>query len=601
MSSIIYPFDTPSNYTYDNTKIDVSGSTAKLKRSIANIDYTQDFTSDVGFTYDITKAEFVGGILRKKDWRPVGYSFIAALHTIIDGNWGGGVLTGTAVGGASIISGWLDCTGSTDKYVRYAALGNISAATQTGTYKTMYRPGTGTTQSEIFSIAKASGAKNLIALTRLASGTFKIQIYSNTITSIVNYTTPVYSTTPGTAYELEFFWDLDAGYTGLRINGTLLGIIQTGTGTRDTDVDYLRIGGYYIVAACNASFKDVECWPTVQHHADYSPGYLVYETIYNASNFTIPEMASLTGGFLALQNFTSSVVGAPLFTVQVGRSGNYLYWDGAGWTTSDRTYAKANSIATIVAHMGTLLVTGQMYIQFEGYFDDGNTLASIDTMTATMNQEYLYPITNPTITPNSTFYSTELLNFIAATSIVGSDNIKFIITENGSNFYWNGAAVVASNGTYSQSNTAAEILAHITAFVTARKLVGVIIFISSYDGTTTPLIDTLTITYNSALVPPIVPTLVNMEGFIYNANGPIANQLIKCRPYQAGYWNQNIFHEYAWEDLGNTDTDGFFSVEIYMNGVGHFWEIMIGSQSYKVGLVDTPELDAKDCPTWVAI
>ena len=125
--SIEFPYTTESNYTFDNTKIELDAGKAKLKLQQDDVDFTEDFADDTDFTYDSDLAEFTGGLVRQKDQRPANATFGASYTNNINGNWGNGILTGTAYNGAGVSNGKLDLTGGGVKYVDYDAAENYQA------------------------------------------------------------------------------------------------------------------------------------------------------------------------------------------------------------------------------------------------------------------------------------------------------------------------------------------------------------------------------------------------------------------------------------------------------------------------------------------
>ena len=120
-----YDYLTPADYVYNPLLIGVAAGASLIFQNNPGQDFTQDFLSDVGFIYNASNTEFVAGVMRQiqKAYRPTYYlgTFFAGYDTSIDGDYGYGVLTGTAAGGASISGGKLDLAGGTVKYVSYDA------------------------------------------------------------------------------------------------------------------------------------------------------------------------------------------------------------------------------------------------------------------------------------------------------------------------------------------------------------------------------------------------------------------------------------------------------------------------------------------------
>jgi len=107
-----------------------------------------------------------------------------------------------------------------------------------------------------------------------------------------------------------------------------------------------------------------------------------------------------------------------------------------------------------------------------------------------------YDITNPTIRFNSTFITDELEGFVETSTKPGTDEVKYVLSKNGTDYYWSGLDWVESDGTYAQANTAAEIETNKATFVTSSTLVGIKALLHSNDGSTMPSLDELDVTYS---------------------------------------------------------------------------------------------------------
>jgi hypothetical protein len=106
MPTTDYPFDTPNlNWDYDNDKVTISGGLMKLIPGDESdpTDYTEEFTTPGDYTYDSTKVEVTGGKAQLKlDWH-LGETFVT--HQNGDGvpeyHKGGTITSITASGGAN--------------------------------------------------------------------------------------------------------------------------------------------------------------------------------------------------------------------------------------------------------------------------------------------------------------------------------------------------------------------------------------------------------------------------------------------------------------------------------------------------------------------
>ena len=495
------PFDDPLKYSYTTNEIEISGGKAKLKLQQADIDFTEDFEDDTGHTYDSNKSEFVSGKNQQKDQKQTGATFGATYTNNINGNWGDGVLTGTAVGGASVSGGKLDLTGGGVKYVDYDA--NLNAdSQQIGCVRLKYTPnytGFPPTDYPVFSILKANGStNNIIMLRHETGGVWKIFIEDFTGSNIMSASLPSWSATSGIEVELELNWDLTTGATRFFINGIQWGTTQTDTGTRDENITVLRIGSNYNgVQVINAYIDDVLIFPTVQHTTNYTPGYLVSDYIYVETSDVLPEMEHTGDGTIKLFNSLSmTYTGSPRVLLEIGRSGNKLYWNGSAWVTSDETYAQSTDLTTYNANCTTLPVDGEKYGQFTVVYPNSNTQSSVSELTANMNVDIGYLQTNPYGKILTGFRTDELEGFIETATKNGSDEIKYILENDGDYYYWNGSAWTTGNLIYSNSATASEIHANKSSLVSAASLWYVYWFLHSNDGTSTPELDNLQILYS---------------------------------------------------------------------------------------------------------
>jgi hypothetical protein len=215
--------------------------------------------------------------------------------------------------------------------------------------------------------------------------------------------------------------------------------------------------------------------------------------------------------------------------LQIGRSGSYLYWNGSAWVTSDGSFAQANTAADFNAHCATLDVDGEQYGQFKLHFNEGNVQQSCSNLVVNLSMNTGYLTTDPTVLVNEFLRSSELISLSETVTKTGSDNIKYVIEVGGQDKWSNGGTVENSNGTYAQANTIAEINAVIGDFLSTRALFRVKAFLRSNDGTTTPELDSLSVTYDLAITL-TEPTIIQIEGFFYDGNAPLATKKVYVRP-----------------------------------------------------------------------
>lgn len=495
----IYDFIDPDDFT--NTSKIANGSLV-LQDDPGN-DFEEDFADDTDFTYDSDYSEFSSGQVQQKDQRQTGATFGVSYTANINGSWGDGVLTGTATGGASVSGGKLDLTGGGVKYVDYDADANADSQ-QVGCVRLKYTPnynGSPPTDYPVFSILKADGdTNNIIMFRHETSGIWKIYIEDYIGALIMSASLPSWSATLGVEVELELNWDLTTGATRLFIDGTQWGTTQTDTGTRDSNITVLRIGSNYSgVQNMNAYIDDILIFPTVQHTSNYTSGYTVVDYVYAETEVLLPEMEYTgVGTLVAVTDFVTSFGGSPRITLEIGRSGDELYWDGAQWAVSNETYDQATDPATFAANVASLPVTGEIYGQFKIYFTNSNNQSSFDNLLITLTAQ-IYPIDDPYIISNVSIGIDNIDSITEAVTKTGSDDISRVCIIAGSPYYYDGASWVTSDYSYAQSNSASEIIAAIDALddiIGNGATFAMAYIFHSNDGSTTPSITTDIIVYD---------------------------------------------------------------------------------------------------------
>jgi len=595
-SSWTIPYTTDTNYTFDSAKIEVSSGTAKL----IFIDYVaqtfnQAFAADTGFTYDSAKAEFTGGLVQQIDQRPTDATFGAKLDTTGTANWGDGTLTPHAFNG-SIVGGWAELP--LNNRLRYNNSGNMDSL-DTGTIVFRLRTDyTGTPSSNQRYIEICSAViKNRITIRHLSvGGTLLVEFYDqNSLQQIA--TSIGWSPTTGNEYEILISWDLRgvSDFTNVYINKTRNATLST-TGlpcVRDSDVSNQQTQVYAGGAGnIGLAVKDWQYFSTVQENgASYVTDYTataIPEADYLSSTVELPQFSYPGVGVVqSFDTFTTTDANAPQYVM------NDLYWTGSAWASSDGSWAQSNTEADVSTNILALPASDTLNVDV--LFNQNNgTQMNCDNLTTTYTGQ-IYPTDDPTILTNSVVDASEFLTFVNTVIETGSDLIKHVIQVDGQDKWNNAGTVENSNGTYAESNTAAEITAEIADFVTARSLVKIKSFLHSDDGSTYPELDLITITFDASLPDPTLPTKVDVNGFIYDINGPVASLVIQARPYQAGYSSyvsgSGVFHYYKYDTVATTDSDGYFSGYVYMQPTGKYLEFKVGSQSYYTELPDQASVD----------
>jgi len=100
--------------------------------------------------------------------------------------------------------------------------------------------------------------------------------------------------------------------------------------------------------------------------------------------------------------------------------------------------------------------------------------------------------------------------------------------------------------------------------------------------------------YESGYSLPLMPTITELTGFIFDCCGPINNLAVKARPYANGAINQEIFNQYKFTTIATTNASGFFKAFITVPPTGEQIEFKIGPQRYRATIADQATTDFSD-------
>lgn len=353
---------------------------------------------------DPNEIEIVGGLARLKDQRPTDATFHINYNSNINGNWGNGVLTGTATGGATVVGGKLDLTGSTLKFVVYDA--NLNAdSQQVGTIRFSLTPnysGPPSSDQAFFQVKKGVGELvNLWGISHL-SGTGNLKLFGYNSVGVLIISVVViagWAPVAGVEVEMELNYDITAGITDFFLNGIKQGSTITNTYTRDSNINSLALGTD-VTHTLTANFKidDIVIFSKKQHTANYTPGESISETIFSKNN---PSLFKISGFEMdALEKFvettsdtTGNVNDEIKYTLNV--NGQDKYHDGTAWVDSDSTYAQANTPEEIELNKVAFISTGITFkLRAFLHSDNGFTGPTLSVVTIDFN--FFETITAPT-------------------------------------------------------------------------------------------------------------------------------------------------------------------------------------------------------------
>lgn len=351
-----------------------------------------DFTDPAKISYDLDEIDISGGKAKLKDLTPSNVCSWATYASSVDLSGGGGILTGTSVGGAAISGGFLDLTGETLKYVDYTGLGNADCLIQTGAIKFILKPGYSGSPAALRNyvvISEASGdSSNLINLYHKTDGNLKLVMNNLTTGTITQDDLGVWSPIAGSEYEIEINFIIDTvtgAQTFIRVfvEGNQFGPTKTGvTGTRSSAIGLIRIGtNLGIDDTADFSIKDFVIYDTVQHTTNYTPGYTLPTAQFNITN----PYGKIIEGFRTdeLESFieTASKTGNDEIKYIFENEGDYYYINNGAWTVGSLQYSNSTTASDIQTHLSTLVEKSSIwYVYFFLHSDNGTTTPELSNL-----------------------------------------------------------------------------------------------------------------------------------------------------------------------------------------------------------------------------
>ena len=526
-------YDNSGNFVFDPNKVEFVGSLAQLKL-IDNTGQTfnQPFTNDTGFTYDAAKSEFSAGQLQRIDQAPTDSTCWATYTTDqnLNASINGGSLTGVLTG-ATVASGKLDCKGGTVKYCTYSATNNVGSANQTGSLFIQYKPnysGTPVSTRVIILISDTGVNNNAINIQHRSDGEIQYAILDSTGTLIFNVGLGVWNPNAGVEYNFFITWDITTGSSKLYIDEIQFGSTQTATGTR-TQPQTIIIGtNFNGTSTSDAEFDNLVLFDNIVAVSDYSS---LAESRYLGSLTTYPVMTYPGIGIIqAFTNIVATQTGVNKFNI----NGQYY---SSGWISSDDSYAQMNTIAEILAQIATLPVADT--VTFKMRTEDSNTQISINDLTLTYTGQ-IYSTDDPDIITISHIDADALVSFteVSATKPAGTD-IKYILNVSGQDMYWSGIAWVNSDGTFAQSNTAAEINTNASSLDISQGVALKIRVLLNSDGTDTPTIATISFSYDFFITRPI-PNECIVYGWLNDVAADVESVTVRGFTFSPFFHTENI-------------------------------------------------------------
>lgn len=549
-----YDFTVPSEYIFDSNKVSVaSGQAVLVLEDDIGLTFNQPFTNDTGFTYDSNKTEFSGGQVQQKNQAPTDSIFGVSYTTDEDANFGDDVLTGTLQNGAVVSGGRLDVTAGSTAACQYT--GSNNNPVNAGAVKIKFTPNFSGSPASTGYLFSTNGV-NQFYLSLTSASNLRLIVKNDAGGNAIDVQSGGLTWASGVEYEIEINFDVSGNVGNIYRDGTRIADETSFTGTRTSTGDTFVVGAYdSLIGGIDGYFADLLIFDTVQHTGtSYTPGYSVPDDLYLGDVITLPNFDyAAVGSIQQFTAFSTTEANAPRYVL------NGEYWNGAAWVNSDDSYAQASSAADVNTNIATLTTTDILTIKV--ITQDGTSQMSVDDLTVTYTGQ-IYPTDNPTVIFNDTFRGEALESFTESATKLGSDEIKYTLTK-GAVEYWYSSGWVISDGTYAQSNTAAEIETNKATFTTVGVTTQVKAFLHSDDGATTPTLSNVKVEYDFAGEAPDTIDKCTVWGYTKDNQGNVESKTItiNLEPNIAQYKNYTTLYQET-ITITSDATTGYWEAEL---------------------------------------
>ncbi len=151
-----------------------------------------------------------------------------------------------------------------------------------------------------------------------------------------------------------------------------------------------------------------------------------------------------------------------------------------------------------------------------------------------------FPIDNPELKSFGLIVAKEIVDFNSSINVVGSDEVRFVLDVNNVLMWFDGIEWLISSG-YSESNTSAEIKANISSLISTVSSIRWVALLHSADGTTTPELLDVDISYNLSSTSPMDANSCRVFGKIIDSqNQPVAGVVISISLIEIGDYNSEL-------------------------------------------------------------
>jgi len=480
--------------------------------------------------------------------------------------------TGTTAGAPTVSGGFANFPAAND-LVSYSDTANFGVNPNTGTIefrvKTDYTGSPAATRG-LFILKTLATGFNDISVRHNNTGNITLAMTDSAGVTFINANVGIHSPTAGVEDDWSINWSLTGvlGTSAIRVfkNGVQFGATFQSASTRDTSVDFLSVGG---IAAFHmeGSINWFRYWKAVQYTANYSvPSE---PDLFSEVPITLPTLTDPGPGKIqVLGALTVSEIGAPKYIPRV--SGVDYFWTGTLWDTSTGTYIQSTTKADWNANISSFSnIDENSSFDLKVVFPDGNTKNIVDTLSLSYTaQEYT---ASGTLEGVTSFTAESIVSFIS-TEVLGGETLRYALRANTVLKYHDGADWVNSDGSNSQTNTRAEMIANVGTLISDLGVNAdikpfVLLETANQSGgsAVTPQIDVITFSFDFGATQPTLPVTTNVFGFLLDAlNVPIVGATVEIRfDLDTGEYNEAANHlVLAPLTTTTTDSNGFWDLDL---------------------------------------